>query len=105
MRSHALGTPSRSCVRSVFCWPAFPSACPLPSISSARGASLSLGPLGSPWPFPAFPPSCPFRSAICPLLQRRRSLFGDFVGTTGPSDSLLRASVDCVLGLPTAARG
>jgi len=66
MRSHALGTPCRSCARGVFCGPAFPLAHPLPSIPSASGLSPSPGPLGAPWPFPAFPPSCPFRSARGP---------------------------------------
>jgi hypothetical protein len=66
MRSHALGTPGRSCARGVFCGPAFPLAHPLPSIPSASGVSPSPGPLGAPWPSPAFPPSCPFRSAMGP---------------------------------------
>src|SRR5262245_34964692 len=67
MRSHALSTPSRLCVRGVFCEPAFPSACCLPSTPSAGGRSSPLGSLGFTWLSPAFPPSCPFRSAMVPV--------------------------------------
>jgi hypothetical protein len=69
MRSHALGTPARPWVRSVFCGPAFPSACRLPSTPSAGVVRLPLSAVGLAWLSPAFPPSCPFRSAIAPRLR------------------------------------
>jgi len=105
MRSRALCTPSRPCVRSVFCEFAFPLACPLPSTPSACGFPPSSGSIGAPWPCPAFPPSCPFRFAIAPDSSFLRPLFGDFVGTTVQSDFLLRTSMASVLGLPIAAHG
>jgi len=37
------------------------------------------------------------------MLQLHRPLFGNFVGTTGQSDSLVRTSVACACWLPTAA--
>ncbi len=64
MRSLALGTPSRPCVRGVFCGPAFPLACRLPSTPSADVVRIPLGAVGFPWLSPAFPPSCPTSSAI-----------------------------------------
>ena len=64
MRSLALGTPSRPCVRGVFCGPAFPLACRLPSTPSAGVVRIPLGAVGFTWLSPAFPPSCPFRSAM-----------------------------------------
>ena len=43
-RSSALGTPSRPCVRGMFCWRGFPLASPLPSIPSAdRSPGLVRG--------------------------------------------------------------
>jgi len=103
MQARALYTGSRRSVRGVFCLLAFPLAHPLPSIPSARGAPPSPVALGFPWPSPAFPPSCPFRSAMAPFSSFFRSLFGNFVGTIGQSDSLLRSSMPCARRLHIAA--
>ncbi len=103
MRARALCTLSRLRVRRMFRRFAFPLARPLPSIPSARGVPPSLVALGAPWPSPAFPPACPFRFAMAACSSFSRSLFGNFVGTMGQSDSLLRSSMDYVLRLPTTA--
>jgi hypothetical protein len=78
---------------------------PFPSAPSADGFPLPPGSVGSPWLCPAFPLSCPFRFAMAPCFRFLRPLFGDFVGTVGQSDSLLRSSMARVLGLPIAAHG
>ncbi len=64
MRSRALDTPTRLCVRSALCGPPFPLACRLPSTPSADVVRFPLGAAGFAWLSPAFPPSCPFISAI-----------------------------------------
>src|SRR5258705_6156249 len=88
MRSRALGTLPRRCVRSVFCEVAFPLACPLPSAPSSFGCLSSPVSLGAPWPCPAFPPSCPFRFAMAPSS-------GFFQSCSGTSSVLLDSQTPC----------
>ena len=93
MRSRAVDTPTRFCVRSVLCDTAFPSACRLPSTPSADLRRPPLGSSGFAWLSPAFPPSCPFRSTMIRASASFSPLFGCFAGTTRQSDSLPRASM------------